>query len=155
MRIYHPYRFSHLTFQIDYSDEGVMVRYKKDLAGQLGNLIARSTAPALLPSGIVPKGDLKTICEEDKVLHTSLLRLPGIWRFHPCARCSITNTHPITDQFCERFENHEYGKALQAIFDVLAEVKQSKETGTIIYNVNNSIDFRPTDTLRKTSHGLL
>lgn len=55
-----------------------MVRYKKDLAGQLGNLIARSTAPALLPTGIVPLNDQKLAHEEDKVLHDSLLRLPGI-----------------------------------------------------------------------------
>jgi methionyl-tRNA synthetase len=62
----------------DYSHEGVMVRYKKDLAGQLGNLVARSTAPALLPSGIVPKNNQKDVRDEDKLLHEALLQLPGI-----------------------------------------------------------------------------
>jgi hypothetical protein len=28
----------------------------------------------------------------------------------------------LADLFCHRFEDHEYGKALQAIFDVLSEV---------------------------------
>ncbi|KAJ2959088.1 hypothetical protein NQZ79_g5406 [Umbelopsis isabellina] len=109
---YYLLRDGGLSDDGDYSDEGVMVRYKKDLAGQLGNLIARSTAPALLPSGIVPQNDQKPAHKEDKVLHDSLLRLP--------------------DLFCDRFEKHDYGKALQAIFDVLSECVMPEKADSIL-----------------------
>ncbi|KAI8581281.1 hypothetical protein K450DRAFT_233966 [Umbelopsis ramanniana AG] len=88
----------------DYSHEAVMVRYKKDLAGQLGNLLARCTAPALIPSGIVPVYDEDAVTKDDLVLQEQLKALP--------------------DLFCHRFEDHEYGKALQAIFDVLSEANR-------------------------------
>ncbi|CAO3660856.1 unnamed protein product [Umbelopsis vinacea] len=88
----------------DYSHEAVMVRYKKDLAGQLGNLVARCTAPALIPKGTVPTYNKNVMTNEDRTLHDQLLRLP--------------------EQFGQRFEDHEYGKALQSIFDVLAEANR-------------------------------
>lgn len=55
-----------------------MVRYKKDLAGQLGNLVARCTAPALIPKGTVPTYNKDAMTNEDRALHDQLLRLPGI-----------------------------------------------------------------------------
>ncbi|KAI9286339.1 tRNA synthetases class I (M)-domain-containing protein [Umbelopsis sp. AD052] len=88
----------------DYSHEAVMVRYKKDLAGQLGNLLARCTAPALIPSGMVPVYNENAVTKDDHVLQDQLKALP--------------------DLFCDRFEDHEYGKALQAIFDVLSEANR-------------------------------
>jgi hypothetical protein len=54
-----------------------MVRYKKDLAGQLGNLLARSTAPALIPSGTVPVYNKDAVTKDDRVLQDQLQALPG------------------------------------------------------------------------------
>ncbi len=64
---------------VDYSDENVKVRYRKDLAGQLGNLMSRSISPALNPSLIVPSPiELSNkVTEKDVNLHNKLQNLSG------------------------------------------------------------------------------
>lgn len=62
-----------------------MVRYKKDLAGQLGNLLARCTAPALIPSGIVPVYNEEAVTKDDLVIQEQLKALPGKEKFRSCS----------------------------------------------------------------------
>jgi methionyl-tRNA synthetase len=64
---------------IDYSEENIKVRYRKDLAGQLGNLVSRSISPALNPSFIVPSAPkfLGEIGEKDANLYYKLQNLSG------------------------------------------------------------------------------
>ncbi|KAF9910859.1 methionyl-tRNA synthetase [Linnemannia zychae] len=91
-----------LADDADYSSELVAGRYKKQLAGQLGNLLSRSTSTALNPSAQVPKtpsGD--NIHPDDKALHEKLEALPG-----------------LVD---EAMSNYRTTHATQAIFDMLAE----------------------------------
>lgn len=54
----------------------IHTRYKKDLAGQLGNLLNRATATSLLPSGNVP-GRNQTIDPRDEVLHHQISETAG------------------------------------------------------------------------------
>jgi methionyl-tRNA synthetase len=55
----------------------IQTRYKKDLAGQLGNLLNRSTAKSLLPSGYVPIKTDSSIDPRDEVLHKKLIVTAG------------------------------------------------------------------------------
>jgi methionyl-tRNA synthetase len=53
----------------------IKIRYKKDLAGQLGNLLNRATATSLLPSGCVPGNT--TLDARDKELHDKIATVSG------------------------------------------------------------------------------
>ncbi|KAF9137193.1 methionyl-tRNA synthetase [Mortierella sp. GBA39] len=86
----------------DYSSELVAGRYKKLLAGQLGNLLNRSTSVALNPSNKVPKQpSADNVHPDDKALHEKLEALPG-----------------LVD---EAMANYRTTHATQAIFDMIAE----------------------------------
>lgn len=55
----------------------IQTRYKKDLAGQLGNLLNRTTAKSLIPSGIVPVKKDATIDARDEFMHKQILETAG------------------------------------------------------------------------------
>ncbi|KAI9315907.1 tRNA synthetases class I (M)-domain-containing protein [Dichotomocladium elegans] len=87
----------------DYSESNMIKRYK-DLAGQLGNLLSRSTAAALNPDGVAPAMPRGSVDHRDETLRNSLTELPAI--------------------FEKAFEAREFNKALSAIFDMLAEANK-------------------------------
>jgi len=61
---------------LDYSEDMIRTRYKKDLASQLGNLLNRSTAKTLLSDGIVPiKSD--TLDARDEFMHKEISETAG------------------------------------------------------------------------------
>ena len=60
---------------LDYTEDNIIKRYK-DLAGQLGNLLNRSTAPALNPEGTIPVTP-KKLDVRDETLYTKITSLPG------------------------------------------------------------------------------
>jgi methionyl-tRNA synthetase len=64
---------------IDYSDENIKVRHRKDLAGQLGNLVSRSISSALNPSLAVPPTPKfpDGVNEKDTNLYHKLQSLSG------------------------------------------------------------------------------
>ncbi|KAI9490352.1 tRNA synthetases class I (M)-domain-containing protein [Zychaea mexicana] len=86
----------------DYSEDNIIKRYK-DLAGQLGNLLNRSTAPALNPNAIAPAMP-QNVGARDQTLHAKLAALP--------------------DTYDQSFEAREFGKGLAAVFDMLAEANK-------------------------------
>ncbi|KAI8333174.1 tRNA synthetases class I (M)-domain-containing protein [Chlamydoabsidia padenii] len=89
----------------DYSEEEIKKRYKKDLAGQFGNLLNRSTGQALNPEGKVPGLTLTSeIDPRDQAIHEKLTALPGIYNMH--------------------FEDREFNKGFTAIMDTLAEANK-------------------------------
>ncbi|KAG0050859.1 methionyl-tRNA synthetase [Gryganskiella cystojenkinii] len=91
-----------LVDDADYSSELVAGRYKKMLAGQLGNLVSRSTALTLNPSRLIPATpSLTNVHPEDKALHLKLQTLPQ-----------------LVD---EAMASYKTTAATQAIFDMLAE----------------------------------
>lgn len=61
---------------IDYSEDMIQTRYKKDLAGQLGNLLNRATAASLLPNGHVPAKN-QAIDARDQMLHHQISQTAG------------------------------------------------------------------------------
>ncbi|KAI8099181.1 tRNA synthetases class I (M)-domain-containing protein [Halteromyces radiatus] len=87
----------------DYSEDGIKKRYKKDLAGQLGNLLNRSTGESLNPEGKVP-AMASIVDSRDKTIHDKLTALPGIFDTH--------------------FEEREFNKGIVAIMDMLAEANK-------------------------------
>lgn len=56
----------------------IETRYKKDLAGQLGNLLNRATAQSLLPSGAVP-GKKNKVDPRDEMLHDQIGQTAGLF----------------------------------------------------------------------------
>ena len=64
---------------IDYSDENIKVRYRKDLAGQLGNLVSRSISSSLNPSLAIPSAPKFSdgVNEKDTNLYYKLQNLSG------------------------------------------------------------------------------
>lgn len=66
-----------LTHATDYSEEMIMRRYRKELAGQLGNLVMRSTSSTLNPAAVAPVKPAGTINPADQSLHEKLVQLPG------------------------------------------------------------------------------
>ncbi|KAF9099419.1 methionyl-tRNA synthetase [Mortierella sp. AD031] len=91
-----------LVDDADYSSELVAGRYRKQLAGQLGNLLSRSTSAALNPSAKVPtQPSADNIHPDDKALHEKLEALPSLVE--------------------EAMANYRTTHATQAIFDMLAE----------------------------------
>lgn len=61
----------------DYSEEMIHTRYKKDLAGQLGNLLNRTTAKALIPNGILPVKNDSVIDPNDELVHKTIEEVAG------------------------------------------------------------------------------
>ncbi|KAI7867873.1 tRNA synthetases class I (M)-domain-containing protein [Spinellus fusiger] len=87
----------------DYSEDMLKTRYKKDLAGQLGNLLSRSTGKSLMPSSTIP-GLLSTVHTRDAEIHEHLEQL--------------------SDTFVKAFDEREFSKGFDAIFDVLSHVNK-------------------------------
>ncbi|ORZ25941.1 tRNA synthetases class I (M)-domain-containing protein, partial [Absidia repens] len=91
----------------DYSEDHIKMRYKKDLAGQLGNLLNRSTAPSLNPEAQVPAVALEVmdhVDPRDRPLHDKLVALADIYDMH--------------------FEEREFNKGFTAIMDMLSEANK-------------------------------
>lgn len=84
----------------DYSEEMIHTRYKKDLAGQLGNLLNRCTAKSLLPNGIIPGKFNDTVDPKDQPMHTAIIE--------------------TAENFDTAFENREFNKAFTYVFDMLS-----------------------------------
>ncbi|CAG8442119.1 1313_t:CDS:2 [Diversispora eburnea] len=104
-----------------YSESNLHTRYRKELAGQLGNLVSRSTSVSLNPTSLVPTFPLD-IKEKDVNLTNSLKNLPGLVGNH--------------------FENFEFNKGLICIFEAISEVNklfQSYEP----WNLVDSLDSSP------------
>ncbi|KAI7878345.1 hypothetical protein K492DRAFT_238624 [Lichtheimia hyalospora FSU 10163] len=87
----------------DFSESNMVKRYK-DLAGQLGNLLSRSTGSALNPDAMVPAAPQGPVDTRDQVLHNKLTQVAG--------------------EFEQAFEAREFNKALSAVFDLLSEANK-------------------------------
>ncbi|KAF7731198.1 Methionine--tRNA ligase, mitochondrial [Apophysomyces ossiformis] len=87
----------------DYSEEMIKTRYKKDLAGQLGNLLNRSTAKSLNASEIVPRLNPR-LDPRDKVVHTKITEAAAA--------------------FERAFENREFSRGFTVVFDMLSEANK-------------------------------
>ena len=62
----------------DYSDQNIEFRYKKDLVGQLGNLISRSASNTLNPKLLIPQTpNVNNSNSDDLALQEKLQSLPG------------------------------------------------------------------------------
>ncbi|GAN11483.1 methionyl-tRNA synthetase [Mucor ambiguus] len=81
----------------DYSEEMIHTRYKKDLAGQLGNLLNRATAASLLPSGNVP-GRNQAVDPRDQMLHHQISQ--------------------TAENYNKAFEERDFSRAYTCIFDM-------------------------------------
>ncbi|KAF9956721.1 methionyl-tRNA synthetase [Mortierella alpina] len=91
-----------LADDADYSSEMVNARYRKSLAGQLGNLLSRSTSVALNPSSLIPSApEQENIHPDDMLLREKMERL-----------------HSTVD---EALSEYRTTQATHAIFDMLAE----------------------------------
>ncbi|CAO3651666.1 unnamed protein product [Cunninghamella blakesleeana] len=94
----------------DYSDDEMKKRYKKDLAGQLGNLLNRSIGKSLNPlNQLVPynnngNNNKNTVDERDQVIHDTLISASQLYDNH--------------------FEEREFSKALNVIIDLLSETNK-------------------------------
>ncbi|KAF8923062.1 tRNA synthetases class I (M)-domain-containing protein [Dissophora ornata] len=110
-----------LADDADYSSVLVMQRYKKLLAGQLGNLLSRSASVILNPSSAVPaKPSQGSIHPDDKALHLKLQYLPKVYD--------------------EAMSNYRTTHAIQAIFDMLAEANTNfshAEPWNLVKNPDN------------------
>ena len=63
--------------KIDYSEELIKKRYKKELLGQLGNLLSRSISPSILPQGYVPSPPhANQLRKSDATIRSMLRQLP-------------------------------------------------------------------------------
>ncbi|KAI8091280.1 tRNA synthetases class I (M)-domain-containing protein [Gilbertella persicaria] len=87
----------------DYSEDMIRTRYKKDLAGQLGNLLNRATAKSLLPNGIVPKKS-SSVDPRDEMLHKQISETAG--------------------NYNKAFEEREFSKAYGYIFDMVSQANK-------------------------------
>ena len=74
---------------VDYSDENVKERYRKDLAGQLGNLVSRSISSSLNPS-LTISSQVNKVNERDVSLHNKLQGLSGIITLFPYYRKALS-----------------------------------------------------------------
>lgn len=89
---------------LDYSSDLVTERYRKLLAGQLGNLLSRSTSLALNPSQKIPaRPSMDNVHPDDKALHLKMQLLPQI----------------VDDAM----SGYKTTLATGAIFDMIAEVR--------------------------------
>ncbi|RIA86016.1 tRNA synthetases class I (M)-domain-containing protein [Glomus cerebriforme] len=133
----------------DYSDENIKVRYRKDLAGQLGNLVSRSISPALNPSFVVPSAPkfLNGVTEKDANLYYKLYGLSGkicslLLKF---VKRNINNIffYYFTDLVDKHFQHMEFGKGLSLIFDTIAEANKYF-TNNEPWKLINDIDQKET-----------
>ncbi|KAL0084661.1 tRNA synthetases class I (M)-domain-containing protein [Phycomyces blakesleeanus] len=88
----------------DYSEDMIKTRYKKDLAGQLGNLLSRSTGKILMPLGVIPSQPSGEIDPKDSLLHTEL--------------------ESLSATFEKAFDEREFNKGFNAVFDALTEANR-------------------------------
>ncbi|KAI9365165.1 tRNA synthetases class I (M)-domain-containing protein [Pilaira anomala] len=88
----------------DYSEEMIHTRYKKDLAGQLGNLLNRTTGKALIPSGILPVKKDTAIDPNDESIHKTIME--------------------TAENFDRAFENREFSRAYTYVFDMLSQANK-------------------------------
>ncbi|KAI8980507.1 tRNA synthetases class I (M)-domain-containing protein [Pilobolus umbonatus] len=88
----------------DYSEKMIETRYKKDLAGLMGNLLNRATGKALLPSGVIPSNDSSIVDPQDKSIHETILT--------------------AAVRFDKAFEQREFNQACQVITDLLSETNK-------------------------------
>lgn len=56
----------------------IHTRYKKDLAGQLGNLLNRSTAKSLLPDEIAVAKSSDMVDARDQLIHDKIIGTAGM-----------------------------------------------------------------------------
>ncbi|CAG8541928.1 2213_t:CDS:10 [Ambispora leptoticha] len=87
----------------DYSEDWIQERYRKELAGQLGNLLSRCTSATVNPSQHIPPKPAKST-SEDIILHQKLIELPD-----------------LIDQ-C--YDEAQFRKALDLITNTLAEANK-------------------------------
>jgi methionyl-tRNA synthetase len=96
-----PYRFP-LSPVLDYSSELVAGKYKKLLAGQLGNLLSRSTSIPLNPSRLIPATpSFDNIHPDDMALHLKMKLLPDIVDHAMAEYKTTAATHAIFDMLAE------------------------------------------------------
>ncbi|KAI9302214.1 tRNA synthetases class I (M)-domain-containing protein [Cunninghamella echinulata] len=88
----------------DYSEEELKKRYKKDLAGQLGNLLNRSIGKSLNPMNQLTTTALTEVDKRDQVLHDKLVSASSL--------------------FDSYFEEREFSKALNVVMDILSEANK-------------------------------
>ena len=55
----------------------ILTRYKKDLVGQLGNLLNRTTAKSLIRDGIIPVKSNLNMDARDESIHAKLTETAG------------------------------------------------------------------------------
>ncbi|KAI9102506.1 tRNA synthetases class I (M)-domain-containing protein [Phlyctochytrium arcticum] len=96
-----------VTYDAEFSERTVEMRYKKDLAGQLGNLAMRCCAPKINPSGKIPSDPgIITDAEENLVR-----KLDGVAGLMEAA-----------------FEEAKFSAGLEAIFDCISEANKYWDT---------------------------
>ncbi|RKP23310.1 tRNA synthetases class I (M)-domain-containing protein [Syncephalis pseudoplumigaleata] len=89
----------------DYSEELVRKRYKKELLGQLGNLLARTISPTLLPQGYIPSPPHATQLQtDDREIRSGLLELPHMVAAH--------------------FDQYEFGKGIACIEQTITQANK-------------------------------
>ncbi|ORZ37511.1 hypothetical protein BCR44DRAFT_61370 [Catenaria anguillulae PL171] len=116
----------------DWSADQVTKVYKKELAGQLGNLYSRATSPALNPLGVFPAAPpTGAVClpsSSAAKLHSLLHSLPTAFATHMDAR--------------------DFSKAIQLVVDAVAEANRyfaveapwTHEPGTRLDVVYNALE---------------
>lgn len=103
--------------RIDWSSNQVRKHYQRELAGSLGNLLFRITAPRLVAR--LPPVDLtlrpsvifNEVHSDDASINQSLKQLPS-----------------IVDRYMENFQ---IGRVLEAVVDCLNEVSAPKDIGRV------------------------
>ena len=69
----------------DYSEQNIQFRYKKDLVGQLGNLVSRSASNTLNPKLLIPQNpNNNSSNSDDLALRDKLQSLPGKYLIPAC-----------------------------------------------------------------------
>ncbi|KAI8998400.1 tRNA synthetases class I (M)-domain-containing protein [Gaertneriomyces semiglobifer] len=87
----------------DYSERTIHMRFKKDLAAQLGNLVMRCTAPKINPGMIVPMAH-NELTEADQHLLAQLEQLPALVE--------------------SKFTSYDVSHALAATFDMISSANK-------------------------------
>lgn len=100
-------------------------RYKKDLAGQLGNLAMRCAAPKINPTMAIPSLP-SDITEAEAVLDKKLRELAGTSKSQP-HNLTIADTTSISsslDLVKSCFEEVDFSRGLEHIFDCVSEANK-------------------------------
>ncbi|TPX67891.1 methionine---tRNA ligase [Spizellomyces sp. 'palustris'] len=92
-----------ITNDAEFADSMIHMRYKKDLAGQLGNLAMRCSAPRINPEMTIPS-EPGVITNAEAVLDGKLRALPAVVQ--------------------SRFENVEFGRGLESVFECVSEANK-------------------------------